>query len=71
MISQFDIRYDNNRDALMLTKVPHDSIVNSIEGKYGVTLHKDIYNHLVCIEIPEPDILFGVNIKELQNFINK
>lgn len=71
MINRFDIKYDNQKDSLILTKIPHENIVNNIEGKYGITMYKDIYNNIVCISIPEPDILFGVNIKELHNFINK
>lgn len=71
MINNFDIKYDSNKDVLNLVKLPHNNVVDHKEGKYGIRLHKDIYNNVVCIEIPEPNILFGFNLAEIQNFIYK
>ena len=59
---------DYEDDVLEIIKVPSKPPVEVILGKYGIEFGLDINNNVVKISIPEPEILFGVDIDYISNF---
>lgn len=60
---------DYEEDTLEIVKTPSKKPVQITDGKYGVEFHKDINGHVVKIVIPEPEILFGVPIEDIETFL--
>lgn len=69
MKNNYDIFINYEDDTFEIVKTPSKNPVQIINGKYGIELHKDINGHVVKIVIPEPDILFGVSIEEIESFL--
>ena len=69
MKQAYNIFIDYEEDTLNIIKVPSKNPVSIIEGKYGIELGQDINGNTVSIVIPEPDILFGVDIDILESFL--
>ena len=69
MQNNFNIFLDTEEDTLNIIKTPSKNPVTTIEGKYGIEFKLDINGNTVEIIIPEPDILFGVNIKNIESFL--
>lgn len=69
MIRRFDIVYNEQEEILSLYRIPSKSFVNIEEGKYGISFYKDINNKTVRIDIPEPLILFGTRLEDLESFL--
>lgn len=64
----YNIFMDYEDDVLEIIKVPSKPPVEVILGKYGIEFGLDINNNVVKISIPEPEILFGVDIDYISNF---
>lgn len=69
MQNRYNIFIDYEADTLNIIKSPSRTPVKSIEGKYGIEFRKDINGNIVEFVIPEPDILFGVDIECIENFL--
>ena len=69
MKNNFNIFLDYEDDTLNIVKTPSKNPVKTIEGKYGVELKQDISGNTVEIIIPEPEILFGVDIEDIESFL--
>lgn len=65
----FNIFLDYEDDTLNIIKTPSKTPVKTLSGKYGIELKQDIDGKTVEIIIPEPDILFGVNIEDIESFL--
>lgn len=65
----YDIYINYEEDTFEIVKTPSRQPVQVEDGKYGIEFHKDINGHVVKIVIPEPEILFGVSIEELESFL--
>ncbi len=69
MKNNFNIFLDTEEDTLNIIKTPSKNPVNTIEGKYGIEFKTDINGNTVEIVIPEPEILFGVDIQYIESFL--
>ena len=69
MKTNYEIYYDYEDDVLEIVKVPSKAPVEENEGKYGIIIRKDIVGNTVSISIPECDVLFGCDIKDIENFL--
>lgn len=69
MNNNYNIFLDYEEDSLNIVKVPSKNPVQTIEGKYGIEIKKDINGNTVAIVIPEVDILFGVPIEYIESFL--
>lgn len=67
----FQIMYDKKEDKLIIFKPNSRNLVERVEGKYGVEACLDIEGSVFGVSIPEPSILFGLDDKILDNFVNK
>lgn len=65
----YNIFLDYDDDTFNIVKTPTRKPVQVIEGKYGIEFHTDINGQVVKIVIPEPDVLFGVNMKYIESFL--
>ncbi len=63
------ICYDKNSDMFEIRYKDSSNIVSTKQGKYGVELHFDINDQLIGMSVPEPDMLFGANIKFFETFM--
>ena len=69
MQNTYNIFINYEDKTLEMIKTPSRVPVNVVTGKYGIEFHQDINNHTVKIVIPEPEILFGVSIENIQSFL--
>lgn len=69
MLNSYGIYIDYEENTLEITKIPSKMPVKDIEGKYGVVLGQDINGHTVQITIPDFDVLFGVDKKDIETFL--
>lgn len=69
MLNDYNMYIDYEEDTLEIVKTPSKKPVQIVYGKYGVEFHKDINGHVVKIVIPEPEILFGVPIEDIETFL--
>lgn len=69
MKNSYNIFIDYEEDTLNLIKTPSKSPVKTIEGKYGIELQQDVNGNTVGIIIPEPEIVFGVRIEDIESFL--
>lgn len=60
--------YNKNLDVFEIRNEKSGNVVSKKECNYGIEFHFDINMNLVAIIIPEPDILFGIDVKVLQDF---
>lgn len=65
----YSIFFDYEEDILKIIKVPSKTPVKNIEGKYGIIIGQDINGNTVQISIPEPEIIFGIPIEHIENFL--
>ena len=65
----YNIYMDYENDTLEIIKVPSKAPVKNIEGKYGIIIGQDINGNTVKLSIPEPDIIFGIPIEYIENFL--
>ncbi len=65
----YNIFIDYEDDTLEIVKIPSKPPVQEIEGKYGIIFYQDIHDNTVRISIPEPEILFGISIEDIQSFL--
>ena len=65
----YEIFIDYEDDTLEIVKKPSRAPVQILEGKYGIELHKDVYNNTVRISMPEFEILFGCSIEDIESFV--
>lgn len=65
----YNVFMDYEDDVLEIIKTPSKPPVDVVVGKYGIEFWCDINNNVVKISIPEPEILFGVDIEYINNFI--
>lgn len=68
MNEEYNISYINKKNILNLYKITTDKIVTTTKGNYGVLHHRNIYNDVIKIEIPEPDFLLSLSIDDLRRF---
>lgn len=69
MLNSYNIYIDYEEDTFEIVKTPSKKPVQILYGKYGVEFHKDINGHVVKIVIPEPEILFGFPIEDIESFL--
>ena len=69
MQNRYAIFLDYEDDTLNIIKTPSKNPVTTAEGKYGIQFKKDINGNTVEIIIPEPEILMGVNIEDIESFL--
>lgn len=69
MQNRYTIFLDYEDDTLNIVKIPSKNAVKILEGKYGIQLKQDINGNTVEIVIPEPEILFGVDIEDIESFL--
>ena len=69
MKNTYNIFIDYEEDTLNFIKTPSKNPVKTIEGKYGIEFHQDINGNTVEIVIPEPEIVFGVKIEDIESFL--
>ena len=69
MQNAYNIFIDYESDTLNIIKTPSKTPVKTIEGKYGIEFHQDIDGNTVEIVIPEPEIVFGVCIEDIESFL--
>ena len=69
MKNNFNIFFDYEDDTLNIVKTPSKNPVKTIQGKYGIEFRQDINHTTVEIIIPEPDILFGVTMEDIESFL--
>ena len=69
MQNRYTIFLDYEDDTLNIIKTPSKNPVTTTEGKYGIQFKKDINGNTVEIIIPEPEILMGVNIEDIESFL--
>ena len=60
--------YNTFSDTLEIRQGKSNDVVSKQECKYGIELQFDINMKLLAIVIPEPNILFGTDIKYLKDF---
>lgn len=60
--------YNTFLDTFEIRQAKPKEVVSTQECKYGIELQFDINMKLVGIIIPEPNILFGIDIKYLKDF---
>ena len=65
----YSIFMDYEEDVLEIIKVPSKPPVKEVIGKYGITFGQDINCKTVKISIPEPEIIFGVSIEDIESFL--
>ncbi len=69
MKNTYTIFLDYEEDTLNFIKTPSKNPVKTIAGKYGIQLHQDINGNTVEIVIPEPEIVFGVSLEDIESFL--
>ena len=69
MKNTYTIFLDYEEDTLNFIKTPSKNPVKTITGKYGIQLHQDINGSTVEIVIPEPEIVFGVSLEDIESFL--
>ena len=69
MQNTYSIFIDYEEDTLNFIKTHSKNPVKTIEGKYGIEFHQDINGNTVGIVIPEPEIVFGVRIEDIESFL--
>lgn len=69
MQNTYTIFLDYEEDTLNFIKTPSKNPVKTIEGKYGILLKQDVNGNTVEIVIPEPDIVFGVPMEDIESFL--
>ena len=69
MKNNFNIFLDYEDDTLNIIKTPSKNPVKVLAGKYGIEFKQDIDGKTVEIVIPEPEILFGVSIEDIESFL--
>ena len=69
MKNAYNIFLDYEEDTLNFIKTPSKTPVKTIEGKYGIEFLQDIDGNTVEIIIPEPEIVFGVTIEDIESFL--
>ena len=69
MKNTYSIFLDYEEDTLNFIKMPSKNPVKTVLGKYGIELRQDIDGNTVEIVIPEPDIVFGVPIEDIESFL--
>lgn len=69
MKNTYNIFIDYEEDTLNFIKIPSKNPVKTIEGKYGIEFHQDVNGNTVEIVIPEPEIVFGVKIEDIESFL--
>lgn len=69
MQNKYTIFLDYEDDTLNIIKTPSKNPVKTIEGKYGIQFKKDVNGNTVEIIIPEPEILMGVDIEDIESFL--
>ena len=65
----YSIFIDYEDDTLEIIKIPSKMPTEFIDGKYGIQFGVDINGNTVRISIPEPEILFGVDIEYIESFL--
>lgn len=70
MFNKFELYYNKNTDTLSIMKIKQNgkNLVSTEEGKYGITIRKDIEDVPRMITIPEASVLFGVKTTDLELF---
>ena len=68
MINEVYCCYNKYLEALEIRKSEPCAVATTEEYNYGVQLQFDINMNLVGIIIPEPEVLFGVDLKYLREF---
>lgn len=68
MMTGYDILYNLTNDVWSIYKIPSKDAVKVDNGKYGILVYRDIHNKIIRIDIPEPDILLGINIEDIKQF---
>lgn len=71
MDGNFTIKYNGERNKLIIVKPKRRKSVKYKDGKYGVQACYDIEDKLIGICIPEPEILFGIDLKDLEKFFKE
>lgn len=69
MKNTYNIFIDYEEDTLNIIKSPSKTPVKTFYGKYGIEFGQDINGNVVEIIIPEPDILFGIDIECIESFL--
>lgn len=70
MFSKFEMYYDRRADTLSIMKIKQNgkNLVSTEEGKYGITIRKDVEDVPRMITIPEVSVLFGIKPIDLELF---
>lgn len=68
MSKSYVLKYDTYNNTLIISKDSKRKDKKVKDGKYGIQGYYDIKNNITCLRIPEPDLLFGINKKDLENF---
>ena len=69
MKNTYTIFLDYEEDTLNLIKTPSKNPVKTIVGKYGIQFNQDVNGNTVEIVIPEPDIVSGVSLEDIESFL--
>lgn len=69
MKNTYTIFLDYEEDTLNFIKTPSKNPVKTITGKYGIQFNQDINGNTVEIIIPEPEIVFGVSLEDIESFL--
>lgn len=67
----FVIKYDTYNNKLILFKDSKRKGKQIKDGKYGVQFCYNIKEEIIGLCIPEPEILFGIDRKDLENFFKE
>lgn len=65
------LKYSKDRRKLVILKLNARNTISYKDGKYGVQGCYDIEDNLIGLCIPEPEILFGIDEKDLENFFKE
>ena len=70
MFNRHEILYNEKTDTLEILKIVKNggNLVCTEQGKYGITVKKDITDNPRVITIPEASVLLGVNPIDLLKF---
>lgn len=68
MINNTYCCYNEYLDVFEIRNGVSRDVVSKKECNYGIELHFDINEKLIAIIIPEPNLLFGIDISLLHNF---
>lgn len=61
--------YNDKLDVFEIRTNNFNKVISTQEYKYGIEVHFDVNMNPVAIIIPEPDVLFGIDVKILLNFV--